>query len=360
MIAVVHDDLVLSPVADIETVRTEWTSLALEGRNVFGTWEWADAWRRHLAPRGELAVAVARRPTGIAAAILPLWVARRRPCRLVRFIGAGPADRLGPVCARAQQAPAHLALKRHLDSVLAGSGLFVGERLSACDCGGDIPGAALVARNASPLLSLGAGGFEAFLASRSRHFRNHVRRQERTIMRAGRLVYRLTQDADELGRDMHTLLALHGARWAGQRTTALSGPRAKFHLDFAQTALPNGWLRLWTLELDGQPLASYYGLRFAGSELYYQMGRDPAYDRLSVGFVLLCHAIRSAAEDGVREYAFGVGDEEYKSRFTDHDPGVRTIALAAGLAGKTALAALRAVLELPAGARRVAWRLSGR
>jgi hypothetical protein len=40
---------------------------------------------------------------------------------------------------------------------------------------------------------------------------------------------------------------------------------------------------------------------------YYQAGRDPVFDRHSVGFVLMAHSIRSAIAEGAKEYRFGRG-----------------------------------------------------
>jgi CelD/BcsL family acetyltransferase involved in cellulose biosynthesis len=353
-------ELTVARVTDIEAARADWTSLALEAGNVFGTWEWADVWLRHLAPGAELAVAIARRPSGQAAAILPLCVVRRSPFRLVRFIGTGPADQLGPVCVADEQGEVARALRRLVDQVLEGSGLFIGDRLWGEDAFVERLGAPVVRRVPSPVLPLRAASFEEFLSSRSRNFRSQVRRRERNLLRAGRLTYRLTRHAHELDRDMRTLLMLHAARWNGRQTNALHGARARFHLEFARVALANGWLRLWTLELDEQPLATYYGFRYAGIEFYYQMGRDPSHDRLHVGFVLLCHTIRCAFEDGMREYRFGLGGEAYKLRFAEKDPGLNTVAITSGVRGAMALSAIRAALLLPEDARRLAWRLGGR
>ena len=134
---------------------------------------------------------------------------------------------------------------------------------------------------------------------------------------------------------------------------------AAFHLDFARAALARGWLRLWLLELDGQPVAAWYGFRYAGCEWYYQMGRDPRRDRQAVGFVLLCHTMRDAFDAGVREYRLLRGDEEYKDRFATHDPGLATVAVARTPAAHAAIAATRGIRRLPEGARRRLLRLTG-
>jgi len=214
-----------------------------------------------------------------------------------------------------------------------------------------------VRRAASPVLPIAGRSFEDFLGSRSRNFRAQVRQRERRLVREHHIVYRLTDDPSRLEADMRTLIDLHSARWAGGRSSAFSGRRASFHLDFARRALDNGWLRLWTMEANGKPVAAWYGLRYAGIESYYQAGRDPAFERLHVGFVLLSHTIRCAFEDGMREYRFGLGDEPYKRRFAESDPGLDTVAVTSGARGRIALAAIRCALRLPPSMKRIAWRL---
>src|SRR5262249_6369974 len=158
------------------------------------------------------------------------------------------------------------------------------------------------------------------LSTRSANFRQEVGRRERRLQREHRLAFRLSDDPQRLQSDLDTLFALHPA----VRARTEFGPES-FPREFAEGALGRGWLRLWLLELDGRPAAVWYGFRFGGVETYYQAGRDPAADRLSVGFVLLVHTIRSAFEDGVREYRFGRGAESYKYRFASDDPGVETV-----------------------------------
>ena len=106
------------------------------------------------------------------------------------------------------------------------------------------------------------------------------------------------------------------------------------------------------MEVDGSPAAAWYGIRFGGAESYYQAGRDPALDDLSPGFVLLAHTIRSAFEDGMREYRFLLGDEPFKGRFAEDDPKVETFTVTHGLRGRAAVATARAALAMPPPLRR--------
>jgi CelD/BcsL family acetyltransferase involved in cellulose biosynthesis len=345
-------EFTLDHIADIASIRDDWTRLADQAGNIFGTWEWADAWYRHLGEDSELAVGVARRADGTAASILPLFVVRERPIRVLRFVGAGPSDQLGPICAPRDLADGAAALRRHVIQTLGPSGIFLGERLWGDDNLASRLGAIALRRAATPSLPIAGRSFEQFLASRSRNFRGQVRRRERKLMQRYEVTYRLTQDLNQVEPDMRTLIRLHRSRWRDGDSVSFDGRRENLHLDFARTALQNGWLRLWTMELDGAPVAAWYGLRYGGIEYYYQAGRDPACDQLNVGFVLLCHTIRQAFDDGLREYRFGLGGEPYKFRFAERDPGLDTVAITAGVRGRVALAAIRAALKMPTRLRR--------
>jgi CelD/BcsL family acetyltransferase involved in cellulose biosynthesis len=172
------------------------------------------------------------------------------------------------------------------------------------------------------------------------------------------MTYRLADDPERLREDMETLLSLHQARWQAD-SAALAGRSAAFHHEFAALALQRRWLRLWLAEVEGRAVAAWYGFRFAGAEWYYQAGRDPAWDRSSVGLVLLAHTLREAINDGLREYKLLRGGEAFKYRFASGDAPVVTLAVARGPRGRAAAAAAATALSLPGRARRAVIRAIG-
>src|ERR671924_323808 len=282
---------------ELEGLRDEWTRLAEASRNVFSSWEWATTWWRHFGRGRELCVLPG------PDLLLPLYAWRTTPLRILRLLGHGPGDELGPVCAPDRR---------------------------------NLGAAALAA-------ALENDGCDLFLAARSSNFRQQIRRRERAVSRDHRVRFRLTERAS-LDRDLTTLFALHRARWGASPWFA---PLEPFHREFAAVALELGWLRLWILELDDAPAAAWLGYRFAGVESYYQAGRDPAHGRVTAGFVLLAHTIREALLDGMEEYRFLRGDEPYKYRFADSDPGLVTVGWARGLRGRSALALRQLRRRLP-------------
>jgi CelD/BcsL family acetyltransferase involved in cellulose biosynthesis len=342
----------LELLGDLAEARGEWAALAERSGNVFSTWEWAAAWWRHLG-HGRLLLAACRSDDGELAAILPLYQSGRRPLRTLRFLGHGPGDELGPVAARAQLPAAARALGRLLSETEADWDVFLGDDLPAEPDWLSLAGARTIQRTASPVLEIDGMGWDDFLGSRTRSFREQLRRQQRRLARDHAVRYRLVTDRAQLSPAMTTLIALHGARWhSAGGTRAFAGRLADFHRDFAGRALDNDWLRLFVLELDDRPAAALYNFRYGGSEWYYQSGRDPTYDRWSVGFLLQCHAIREAIEQGMRQYRFLRGAEPYKYRFAVDGPGVLTAGRARSARGRVALAVRRRGSRLPRPVRR--------
>jgi CelD/BcsL family acetyltransferase involved in cellulose biosynthesis len=348
-------ELTLEPLDGLSAAREEWTALAQRAGNLFATWEWADAWWRVYGEDRPLAVTGCRDEDDRLVAILPLYVARRGPVRMLRFIGHGPADQLGPVCAPEHRRATADALRRLLADRRELWNVMLAERLAPAEGWTGLLGATVVHHEESPTLQIGGRSFDEYLASRSRNFREQVRRRARKLAREHEVVFRLS-DAERLDADLDTLVRLHDARWSDSEdeTSAFDESRQSFHRAFARSALERGWLRLWVLEAEGKPVACWYGFRFAQIDWYYQSGRDPDWERESVGFVLLCHTIAAAFDDGMLEYRLLRGGEGYKDRFASDDPGLETVALARGVVGRTAVAAARAGV-----ARRVVRRVAG-
>lgn len=319
-----------------------WGELAEAAGTPFATPAWAAAWWQHFAA-GEMVLLGARRGDGTLAAILPLHRVRRGPMRLLRFLGHGPGDELGPVCAADDRPAALAALRRSFDAGELRADVLLAERIPGGASTEEAFGGLVFQREANPAVALDGLDWDAFLAARSANFRQQVRRRERGLHAAHDVALRLSADPSTIAADLETVFALHEARWGGEGSGALSSAQAAFHRSFATAAAERGWLRLWVLEINGNAVAGWYGLRFASCDWYYQSGRDPAWDRWSVGFVLLMHTIRCALEDGMQEYKLLRGGEAYKNRLATHDHSLVTTVAAHGLGARSALALAAAV-----------------
>lgn len=316
----------------------EWEALAEASGNIFATREWLTSWWRHFGADRQLLLFECRTSSGRLVAILPLYRYASRPLHVVRFLGHGPGDELGPICAPADRSHAARALRRIIHAL--DPDVFLGEQLPGSESWKRL-GGTLLRQESSPILRF-RGHWEDFLATRSANFRQQVRRRERRLIRDHAVVYRLCQDPDRLETDLAALIRLHADRW-GTRSSTFSGPRLAFQLEFARSAMAKGWLRLWLMEADGRAVGAWYGFRFGGVESYYQAGRDQRWQKHAIGTVLLAHSIRAALEDGVGEYRFLRGGEAFKFRFASEDLPIHSIGMARTLVGRLAVKTAAAV-----------------
>jgi CelD/BcsL family acetyltransferase involved in cellulose biosynthesis len=318
----------------LDSIREEWSELATLTRNIFATWEWNSIWWRHFGGRRTLLATACLTSGGRLEAVLPLYFWSMRPLRVVRFLGHGAGNELGPICRPTARTFAARALLRTLATV--DCDVFFGEELPRAAGWPSLLGGKVHRSIGDPLIRLEAASWDDFLGSRSSNFRQQVRRRERNLARDHALRYRLADDAARLEEDLDILFRLHRARW-GDRPSSFAASEP-FHRDFAARAFELGWLRLWFLELDGEAVAAWYGFRFCGVESYYQAGRNPEWSDSTVGFVLLAHTIRQALEDGMDTYRMGRGATPYKSRFADEDPGLEAVVLACTAVGAASVA----------------------
>jgi CelD/BcsL family acetyltransferase involved in cellulose biosynthesis len=328
----------------LESLREEWMHLAEQGQNIFATWEFATTWWEHFGAGRRLLTVGCRNSDGELFAILPLYLWGRRPLRVMRFLGNGAGDILGPVCRPERFQDAAYALRRLLEVAPWDWDVFVGENLPGDQDWPARLGGHRIRREGSPVLRA-ADGFEQFLARRSSNFRWQVRSRERRLASRYRIRYRLS-DSTTLDADLDDLFRLHEA--CHGEHSSFGGRRASFHRAFAHRAFERGWLRLWMLELDDCPVAAEYGFRFGGVESFFQSGRDPELQRESVGMALLVHTIRNGFDDGIHEFAFLRGQEPYKYRFATDDSGLDSVCVTQGPAGAAALALIQAVRSSPA------------
>lgn len=342
----------LEPLDDLGAARTEWEALAQRCGNVFSTWEWADAWWRHLGDGARLLAFTCRRENGTAAAILPLCVRRGMlGLRMAGWIGSGPADELGPICAPEDRDLAARGMREAIDRTRGQWDVLLLDGLPAAEHWPAQLSAPRIHRMPSPVITFPAGGWDGYLAARSSNFRGQVRRRERRLRREHELGFRLADEPAAVAPALDEVIRLHDLRWH-DGSAAFARARRPFHHDFAARAHELGWLRLWLLELDGRVVAGWYGFRFGGQEWFYQSGRDPGHDSDVVGFVLMAHTVRAAAQDGIGVYRLLAGGEAYKARFATEHPACERVILAGGVRGRAYVGALAG--------RRVAGRLRKR
>jgi CelD/BcsL family acetyltransferase involved in cellulose biosynthesis len=330
---------------DVEA--TEWRRLATDAGHVFATPEWLLTWWRHFGKERRQLIGLARAEAKLVA-VVPLCESWTHGVHVLRFVGHGQSDQLGPVSAPLSDPVAASTVRAVIGGLPLQRFILFAERIPGDQRLTELGSARFLYREASPVLQ---GSWDDFLRTRGRNFRQQVRRFPRKLAELGTVSYRLASDPERLDQDLDTLFRLHRRRWEGAATSFLRA--ARFHRDFAAEAFRRDWLRLWFLEIDGAPVAALLGFRFAGVEAAYQSGRDPTLQQHPLGFVLLAHAARTALDDGMREYRLGRGGDPYKNRFATADPTLATYGLARGGTARVLLTAAPAQRGRSLGLRRI-------
>ena len=329
-------------VDDLHALREDWTRLAAANGNIFATWEWNELWWRHYGRGRRLRLGISARE-GEVDAIVPLFAWSNRPFRVLRLPGHGHGEHLGPICG---EEDAERAFRRALAA--EAHDLFAGDWLAGGPSWARVLGGRVVRTTGYPILHFGGRSWDEFLAERSKRFRKSVRHSRNRLEREHEVGFRYTEPAT-LERDLDAVFRLHRARFGAHGGCRFCGEHEAFQREFAAIALGRGWLRLLFLELDGVPVCCEYGFSFLEEYFAYQGGRDPAWERESVGFVLEAENIRRSLEHGAAAYRFLGGEEPYKYRLPTEDPRLETVLVPASGRGRAASAALAAAWRLPAG-----------
>lgn len=323
---------------DIERVSTldglleleaEWRELfEASGLDLFNSWEWQVPWWRHLSRGRKLWVLVARDEAGCAVGIVPMSLGSTRvgflPVRRLGFLGD---ERVG---------------SDYLDVIAASSwrplviGAAAGYLAAHADDWDLIEWRDMDARSVSAWeLAAGLGydhaiecqsmvscpgqrfapddTFEEYLR-RTRRCSNYLRRRRWLERQPG---FRIDVCEGEPGLEeaREIFFRLHARRWAEDGGSAGIPDEAvrAFHVETTRRLAERGQVIFYTLWVDGNPVASVYGLASTDTFYYYQSGMDPAWRSKSVGLVLVGETFADAFRRNIHRYDFLRGEEAYKS-----------------------------------------------
>jgi CelD/BcsL family acetyltransferase involved in cellulose biosynthesis len=161
--------------------------------------------------------------------------------------------------------------------------------------------------------------FEEYFAARSAKFRNHARRAERKLHRAGRVRVVEVTDADGFRTVFHQLLQVEQASWKeplGTSIHALSRQTA-FYREWGEAAARAGRLHVQLLTLDGTPIAHNLGCLFNGTYSYLKTSYAAAHRPLSPATYLRLRLIESLIAAGVSTLDFPGKPFDWERQWTD-------------------------------------------
>ncbi|MCU1230596.1 MAG: hypothetical protein JWO97_3480 [Acidobacteria bacterium] len=147
----------------------------------------------------------------------------------------------------------------------------------------------------------------------STRLRKNIRYYRRAMSRNATVTVESATEAnlDEL---LDALFVLHAARWQRRGLPGVLGDETtqNFHRDVARRLLRAGALRMYATRRDERIVAIFYGFAHGVTVYYYLSGYDPELEKLSIGTLIVAHAIDEAVRDGATTFDFLRGAEEYK------------------------------------------------
>lgn len=311
-------------------LKKEWESLLVnsDSNNIFLTWEWMHTWWAVYGKNYELALIEARKNDGQLIGIAPFKYFRNRlftKSARLEFIGDGSDVKTEYLDI--------IAWKGHESSVKAGVANILNKNydIDVVDLKGllsnngeynrmeiDWPFQRILRHSKCPVFELPAS-WDKYLASKSRNFRKKAKEHYRICLRDLRLRVVRVETLEELPSWMKELRRLHHLRWQGRSVSFTSEAYNFFHTDISRIFLEKGWLRLFFLLEGDKPIAGLYCFAYRGVYYYYQAGRDPAYSKYHLGYVLMNLAIQEAIREGARSFDMLTGGEAYKYHWANRE-----------------------------------------
>lgn len=304
-------------------VRAEWDRLAVSSARPFCAPAWMLTWWEHMRPEGASLRIVAVSRDDRLVGVVPLF-AQGRSYSLLGD-GTGLVEPLAEAGLEAEVAEAALDALSEADprpeTIKLSSqddspdwiGLF-----SQGWPGGKEAWQRTADEVEMPRVTLGEGGFEGWMQSRSKRFRGEVRRRFRRLEDDGAKFRFAT--ASTLERDLEELLRLHGARLDCLDEPAEVDSRlGATLLAVGDELIESGRFRLLSLEMDGKVLAAHLLLAAGPRVAGWNGGFDDAYRSYSPSLQCIVYALEDLAGRGQESLNLGPGGQPYKTRIATCD-----------------------------------------
>ncbi|HLQ76821.1 MAG TPA: GNAT family N-acetyltransferase [Terriglobia bacterium] len=304
----------------LNEMKNAWDGLLAESASngLFLSWEWMSVWWRHFRNNRRLNVIEVRDGRDLVA-ILPLCAVSGR----IEFLGTGSvgSDYLDLIIRNGRDSSVHTAIARYLEQtglVMRFTHLPDNSTIHQVAAGMEKNGSRIMKRESGvcPFLRFDGVSWETFVSSLGQSHRENVRRRIRKLEERG-ATFELAETEADRCRNLRILFDLHNKCWRdrGGSDGLHTAELISFHEEFSRLAFERGWLRLFVLRVDGNPVAAVYGFLVNGTFYFYQSGFDPGCREWSVGLVALAMSIRHAIGEKAAEYDFLHGSEEYKFRW---------------------------------------------
>jgi CelD/BcsL family acetyltransferase involved in cellulose biosynthesis len=334
-------ELIVDP-ARLRKLSSEWEDLVEVDGPPLAHSAWMLAWLDHLAPKGTLTRVVVVRERGRLVGLAPFFVDSTHRGRVDYRLFGSSGTRVSPLSLPGREWEVASALMQVLaqadprpDAIALEGAALVSHWPMALREGWPGRVRPIVHQyfvQASPTVSLDGESFEAWLAGKSSSFRKEMRLHRRQLQDAGGSWRASTRQT--LPRDIATFMHLHTLRWEnrGRSSLVAYGERMAAMLQaVAYAQRETDPIRIWIVEIDGEPIAAQLCAAAGGEVLLMNSGWDERFAKLSPARLAELAALEDAFARGERRADLGPGEQPSKLRLADgNDPIAWTIILLPG------------------------------
>lgn len=157
--------------------------------------------------------------------------------------------------------------------------------------------------------------WEDYLKTLKPRMRTKIRSLCRKLEENHQVEFETCSEIEELRSKLLSLFDLHHQRWElkDQQGVFARDAKRRFYRDMSEKFLENGWLRFYSLKVDGNYVAHQFCFEYQGIVSLLQEGFDPGWLNNGVGNVLRAYVIQDCLERKVKIYDFLAGVTQHKT-----------------------------------------------
>ncbi|MEM1582425.1 MAG: GNAT family N-acetyltransferase [Candidatus Bathyarchaeia archaeon] len=323
-------------VDDFHDLASVWNALLkhnLLGDNVFLTWEWLSTWWKHFGEGRKLLLLAVKEGDKIIA-IAPLMLSKYKlpffgAVKKVEFVGVRHSDYNNFIILKQEAECIRLILNYLLNSVAEWDWIELkeipetnGDAYYPHKFFSEIPFKLRLNKrvcNICPYISL-PSSFDTLCRKLSKNMRQNLNKYLRRIKANYHIEFKRYDESGFSVIDaMKIFMKLHEARWTkeGTRGAFKDNPRFRdFHFEIAKIFSDKGWLGLYFLLANQEPVSTQYTFEYGDKIYYYLGGLDPNFSRYSIGNLTIMFLLERGIQKGFKEYDMMRGNEPYKLFWT--------------------------------------------
>lgn len=321
---------------DICSLKETWNSLLknnLLGDNIFLTWEWISTWWKHFVKERKplvLLVSDENEFLGIA----PLMLSKYKlpgfgSIEKVEFLGVRQSDYNNFIIIKKERECLRLVTEYLTSSVEHWDWVELKEIPETAknpsypeklfrDISSSLRFRIRVC-NICPYIPL-PSTFDQLINGLSKNMRQNLNKYQRRIKENYHVELKRYDEAGlSVKEAMERFITLHEKRWTLKGLPGAfknNDAFRNFHMEIAECFADRGWLGLYFLMLDGEPVSAQYTFEYGQKMYYYLAGFDPEYSDYSVGNLTTSYLLERCTRKGFREYDMMRGIEPYKVWWT--------------------------------------------